>query len=228
MEAIMLYIVPKSSHPSSSEASSQTSDSDSNSSALDSDNAKACFTTEVRRNGPGLYEMALQNPSHYLKCDLFLEVEDSNQDYEGKVVICHFPNLNGQELNAFVEENETLYGALMIQFQMKILEQLFLFCANHYASTLVIFADDAQADDLGIYEDFLAYQDQTLTSRGEKTEMAIPADKQTFDAWINFMQETTVGFHQTLWHDQKINPIIRRYLKTQRVRVHSPQYMEVT
>ncbi|MGV8949302.1 MAG: hypothetical protein ACOH2E_08100 [Candidatus Paracaedibacter sp.] len=212
----MLYIVPKSPHPSSSEASSQTSDS--NSPALDSDSARASFTAEIRRKGPGLYEMALQDPSHYLKCDLFLEVEDSNQDYEGRVVICHFPNLAGDGLNTFVEEEETLYGALMVQFQMKILEQLFLFCATHYASTLVIFADDAQADDLGIYEDFLAYEDQTLTSSGEKTEMVIPADRQTFEAWLDFMQKTTADFQQTLWHDQKTSPAIRQYLKMRCIR----------
>lgn len=212
----MIYIVPQSPRHSSSEAASQTSDS--NSLAPDSDSASASFTVAVHRKGPGLYEMALQDPSHYLKCDLFLEVEDSNQGYEGKVVICHFPNLAGEGLNTFVEEDETLYGALMIQFQIKILEQLFLFCATHYASTLVIFADDAQAEDLGIYEDFLAYEDQTLTSSGEKTEMVIPADRQTFEAWLDFMQKTTVDFQQTLWHDQKTSPAIRRYLKRQCIR----------
>lgn len=219
MEAIMLYIVPKSPRPSSLDTPSQASDSN---------DAKASFSAEVHVKGPGLYEMALQDPSHYLKCDLFLEVEDRNQEYEGKVVICHFPNLDGEMLSNFVEEDETLYGALMIQFQMRILEQLFLFCATHYASTLVIFADDAQAEDLGIYEDFLASEDQTLTPKGEKTEMVIPADRQTFEAWLDFMQKTTADFQQTLWHEQKLNPVIRQYLKmhcarAQPSRVHYKQ-----
>jgi hypothetical protein len=211
MEAIMLYIVPKS--PSSSSLDTSSEASDSNSQTPNSNDANASFSAKVCVKGSGLYEMALQDPSHHLKCDLFLEVEDSNQEYEGKVVICHFPNLAGEMLSDFVEEDETLYGGLMIQFQMKILEQLFLFCATHYAATLVIFADDAQADDLGIYEDFLAYQDQTLTSRGEKTEMVIPTNQQNFEAWRGFMRKTTADFQQTLWHDQNISPVIRRYLK---------------
>lgn len=173
------------------------------------------FTVDVRVKGPCLYDMAIHDPAHYLKCNLILEVEESNEDYEGGTVICHFPNLFDEELNDFVEEDETLYGALMVQFQIKILEQLLLFCATHYASTLVIFADVAQADTLGVYQDFLTYKDQRPINKGEKTEMVIPADRKTFEAWVDFMREITTNFYQILWHDQGSNPVIRRYLKSQ-------------
>ncbi len=163
--------------------------------------------------------MTLQDPSHYLACALILEVEESNQEYQGKTVICHFPTLSDEELRDFVEEDEALCDMIMVQFQMKILEQLLLFCASHYASTLVIFADDAQADDLGVYQDFLTYEDQPLTSKGEKTEMVIPADRETFDAWIDFMDDINRKFQQSLWRDQGSNPIIRQYLKMQCARV---------
>ena len=107
-------------------------------------------------------------------------------------------SLADEELYEFVEEDETLYGSLMIQFQMKILEQLFLFCSIHYASTLVVYTDDDQAEALGIYQDFLSYKAQTLTHNGEKTEMVIPVDRKTFEVWIDFMDQINRKFQQSL------------------------------
>lgn len=202
----MLYIVSKSPHSSSRNAPPKPSKK------FEFNNPTHSFTAEVGVKGPGLYEMALQEPSNYLRCNLLLEVEESDQEYEGRTVICYFPTLSVEELFDFIEEDETLYSVLMIQFLIKILEQLFLFCATHYASTLIIFADNEQADDLGIYQDFLAHKDQALTS-GEKTEMIIPANRETFDAWVNFMGEITVDSRRTLWRNQGSSPIIKRYLK---------------
>lgn len=172
------------------------------------------FIAEVRVKGPYLYEMAIHDSFHHLQCDLMLEVEKAQDEDECGSVICHFPTISDERLNNFVKEDETLYALLMIQFQTQILEQLLLFCATHYASELVIFADDDQADALGVYHDFLTYKDQTLTHKGEKTEMVIPADCETFDAWIDFMDEINRKFQQSLWHDQKTNPAIRHYLKS--------------
>lgn len=177
--------------------------------------ARASFTAEVCVKGPYLYEMTLQDPSHYLTCNLYLEVEESNRDYEGRSVICYFPAVSDRKLRDFIEEEEILYGALMAQFYMKILKQLFIFCATHYASTLVIFADGDQADDLGIYRDFLTHEDQTIILTGGKIEMIISTNQEAFEAWMGFMQKAAVDFQQTLWREQRDNPIIRRYLKMQ-------------
>ncbi|MGV8947885.1 MAG: hypothetical protein ACOH2E_00725 [Candidatus Paracaedibacter sp.] len=178
------------------------------------ENIPSSFAAEVRVKGPYLYEMAIHDPTHHLKCDLILEVEEPLNETEPGTVICHFPTISDKALNEFIEEDETLYGMLMIQFHTQILEQLFLFCANHYASELMIFADDNQADALGVYHDFLTYKDQTLTHKGEKTEMVIPADRETFDAWIDFMDEINMKFQQALWREQKSNLVIKKYLKT--------------
>lgn len=175
--------------------------------------AATSFMCEVHSKGPCLYEMVLKDPYYFLVCDLILEVEESRDRDEGKRVICHFPTLSGEELNDFVGSDATLYSAFMIQFQMKILEQLFLFCATHYASTLIIYADDSQAEALEVYNDFLSYKDETLTSKGEKAEMVIPADSETLAAWVEFMQVITTDFRQAFWRDQSSNPIIRQYLK---------------
>jgi hypothetical protein len=177
------------------------------------ENIPSSFMAVVRVKGPYLYEMTIQDPFHHLKCNLILEVEEVLDETDSGSVICHFPAISDEGLNRFVEEDDTLYGMFMIQFQIRILEQLFLFCATHYASELVIFVDDDQAEALGVYQDFLTYKDQTLTHKGEKTEMVIPADRETFDAWIDFMDEINRKFQQSLWCEQKTNPAIKRYLK---------------
>jgi hypothetical protein len=71
-----------------------------------------------------------------------------------------------------------------------------------------------QAEKLGIYYDFLTYYDQTLTVQGEKTEMVMPADQTTFDAWVDFMEVVTLRLRQTLWREQKTNLAIQHCLRT--------------
>jgi len=181
---------------------------------LDCNNNTASFSAKVRLKGPFLYEMTVKDPSCSLGCSLFLEVLENYRD-QGKRVACHFPIISGRDLNDFIAGDGALYDALMIPFQMKVLEQLFRFSAVHGAETLVIFADDDQADDLGVYYDFLTHKDRTLTSNGEQTEMRIPTGQKTFDAWLEFMGRTTRELQQALWREQKSNPTVRRYLKNQ-------------
>lgn len=182
-------------------------------SSISNSSAPSYFTLEVWPRGTNLYEMHIKDPTYGLKCDLVLEIEESLDEDDSSSVVCYFPNIDHTTLNEFVEEDESLFSMFMIQFQMRILEQLLLFCANHYASKLIIFVDDAQADELGIYQDFLVYKDETITPQGEKTELIIPTDRETFDQWIDFMEEIDQKFKQTLWYEQKNNPIIRQYLE---------------
>lgn len=176
--------------------------------------APSSFAVKVWPRGPNLYEMYLEDSAYSLKCNLILEIEEPFDRVSPSSVVCYFPNIDQSALNDFVEEDETLFGMFMIQFQMKILEQLFLFCANHHASKLIIFVNDIQANELGIYQDFLAYKNETITSQGEKTELIIPADRETYDQWIDFMREVDQKFRQTLWREQKCNLALRQYLKS--------------
>lgn len=171
------------------------------------------FTSEVYLKGPSFYLMAIKDPSHCLACDIFLEVEEGGLEYENNKIICHFSKISDERLNAFINEDETLLGIILIQFHMKIMEQLLIFCANHYASTLIIYTDDSQAEEWGIYHDFLAQKDQIISENGEQTEMVITSDQETFDEWIDFMEEVNLKFRQTLWSGQRINPSIRKYLR---------------
>lgn len=176
-------------------------------------NNPPAFRFQVYPKGPYLYTMAVEDCRHQLSCELVLEVKEWAGETGTQEVVCHFPAIEDEAFSDAVEDDDTLYATFMIEFQMKILEQLLVFCATHDAVNLVIFADDLQAEALGIYQDFLAYKDQTLTAQGEKTEMIIPADYQTYDAWIDYMEKMNLEFHQALWREQRSNPAIRRYLK---------------
>lgn len=175
------------------------------------------FYVEIHKKNRQVYKMKAQDPSHYLECHLKLEILKSCCDKHGGGVICHFSNIADETFNAFIEEDATLYGALMIQFQMRIMEELLIFCADHEASGLIIYMDGAQAKDCGIYENILVHQDKTFTKLGEKTVMVIPTDRDTFDKWAALMQDVNHRLHQVLWVEQKLNPAIRTYLKSQRV-----------
>lgn len=172
--------------------------------------SNARFSTKVCNKGQDLYEMKTQDPFHDLGCDLILEVERDDRE---TTVVCHFPAiLHGS--HRLLDEEGTLYGIIVIQFQMKVLEQLFLFCTKHDASHLIIYMDDDQAEGFGIYQDFLVHCEETVTENGEKTEMLISTDQGTFDKWRSFMAEINPKFEQELWREQRFNPTIQRYLKS--------------
>jgi len=172
--------------------------------------SNAGFSVKVCSRGHQLYEMSIQDPFHDLECDLILDIEKGADETK---VVCHFPAILS-ESNKFLEEDETLYGTIMIQFQMNVLEQLFMFCTNRNASQLTIYMDDAQAEGFGIYQDFLVHCDDTLTENREQTEMVISTDRKVFGKWCSFMKKTKREFEQDLWREQRFNPAIRRYLKS--------------
>lgn len=172
------------------------------------------FLAETYSKGQNVYQMIAQDPSHCLECDLTLEVMDRCREAHGNGVICHFGTIDDEAFNEFTEWDEALYGILMVQFQMKIMEELLLFCGDHNASGLVIYADDDQAKLLGIYDSLLVYQEQTLTDLGEKTALIIPAHREAFDKWVDFMEDATQNLQQALWLEQRFNPSVRAYLKS--------------
>jgi hypothetical protein len=176
--------------------------------------SQEAFSTSVQPKGPLLYIMTVQDPSHYLFCDLVLEIVRNPNEGDTSVVICHFPEISDEEFNSFINEDDTLYGILMIQFQMKILEQLFLFCATHSASSLVIYTDDVENDGLEIYREFLACEDQIHSQNDDHSEIVFPINQQIYGEWMDFMDTVSTKLRQTLWQGQRSNCAIRNYLKT--------------
>jgi hypothetical protein len=171
---------------------------------------KVGFSVKVCSRGHDLYEVSIQDPFHEMECDLIMEIE---RDTNETTVACHFPVILSEQ-NKFLDEDETLYGIIAVQFQMNVLEQLFMFCANHNASQLTIYMDDAQAEGFGVYRDFLVYSDENPTDNEEQTEIIIPTDPKTFGKWLTFMQRTNFEFEQDLWREQRLNPAIRHYIKS--------------
>jgi len=184
-------------------------------------NTKPSFRTEVHRKGPHLYAMIAEDPRHFLACEVTLEIHENKielgegwEEVESIEVFCHFPRINDEQLKEFVWQDAALYSMLMAMFQMQLMEHLLLFCATHHATNLVIFAEGTQAEKLEIYWDFLALHHLTPTTE-EKTEIAIPANRKTFDKWVDFMYDTVIRIRQDLWEEQKRNPVVQHYLKSQ-------------
>ncbi len=179
----------------------------------------APFTAKIILRGPSLYSLAACDPSHHLNCELLLETlaNEQENEYENslepKIVICHYPIIPDDDLNHYVWEDETLLGITLIQFQMKLMEQLLLFCTNHNASQLKIYADDGQEETLGIYREYLYANGSNLDRSGDNAQIIMPMCQQVSQDWLSFMNKVTLDFRQTLWRDQRTNPAIRHYLK---------------
>jgi hypothetical protein len=172
------------------------------------------FSANIHPNGPFLYTMTVQDPSHFLACELVLEVEAKQKYTELNTVICHLPSIQEDDLSNLVEDDETLFCVIMIQFQMKILGQLLLFCINQKAAELKIYADDTYAGNLGIYHEFLSYGDPKDADSTDYLEIVVPINQQTYTEWIDFMNQICLKLRQSLWQNQKKNFAIKKYLKS--------------
>ena len=85
------------------------------------------FAAEVQFTGLSSYTMQARDISHYLSCPLTLEIQESSDESEFGNVICHFPVIQEQYLEAFLWEDDLLIHMIMMQFYLKILERLFTF-----------------------------------------------------------------------------------------------------
>ncbi len=175
------------------------------------------FTAEIRMRSPFYYALIARDPFHCLAYELILKIynHEDEGELEPKSVICHFPNILSEALDEFIGGDETLYGMILIQFQMKILRQMLLFCHDHNTLNLIIYADDASEEHaLRIYQSLTTYEDKFPTITGIKTKMLIPATQKTFDKLTNLINKVNQEFQQTLWENKDTNPSIRWYLKS--------------
>lgn len=168
------------------------------------------FAAEVRMRSSTLYTMVVREPYHYLGCKLPLEIEESPLDPVS--VVCQFPYLSADNLKEFIEEDEILLGMILVQFQMKILKQLLLFCLNHNAKTLIMQVDEDQSDYMGIYERFVTYEDKIPTKGGKMLQMVIQVNSEVLKECTDFIDKIYEKFFKTLWCHQRKNSAIRAYL----------------
>eukprot|EP01099_Mayorella_cantabrigiensis_P005732 TRINITY_DN463_c1_g4_i4.p2 TRINITY_DN463_c1_g4~~TRINITY_DN463_c1_g4_i4.p2 ORF type:complete len:238 (-),score=18.20 TRINITY_DN463_c1_g4_i4:3314-4027(-) len=179
--------------------------------------SKTGFTADIRKKEHPPYALIARDSFHRLECEIVLKIHDREDDEERepRTVACHFPHIAGEELNELVEEDETLYGMIMIQFQLKILEQILLFSSGQDALTLLICTDhESECHALEVYRTLVVHEGKIPTQTGTQTRMAIPTTPKNFDKLINLMDHINQDFRQMLWEDQRDNTAIREYLKS--------------
>lgn len=175
------------------------------------------FAAEIRMRSPSHYALVARDDFHGLSYELNLKIHEPNdgEELEARSAICHFPNILAEELDEFIEGNEMLYGMIIIQFQIKILKQVLLFCAAHNFLNLTIYADEmSEGYALVIYQSLATYEDKFPSGAGEKTKISIPVNQKTSDKLTHFMDEVNHGFRQALWRNQRTNYAIKAYLKS--------------
>jgi hypothetical protein len=173
------------------------------------------FTAEIQDKGHPHYTLVACDPFHYLDCEIGLEIRDNEDELEHKAIVCHFPNILPEELDEFVEEDDFLYGMILVQFQMKLLREILLFCSAHEVLSLLIDVEDTpQGHALKIYEKLAAHKSKILTTTGTKIQLLIPTTEKAFDKWMEFTKEINQKFRKALWEEYHTNHAIKNYLKS--------------
>ena len=175
------------------------------------------FAAEVRMRSPYHYALVARDDFHGLSYELNMKIQEHNdgEELEARSAICHFPNILAEELDEFVEGDQMLYGMIIIQFQIKILKKILLFCATHNILNLIIYADETfEGYALVIYQSLAIYEDKFPSGAGEKTKISIQVNQKTSDKLAHLMDEVNHGFRQELWRNQRTNYAIKAYLKS--------------
>jgi hypothetical protein len=144
---------------------------------------------------------------------IYRDEDDEEEMYLAPVITCYFPSISVQKFNEKIGFDAYLQGIVMFQFQLKILQQLFLFCEERGAVNLILMINDTDLVYLDIYSRFIVSDKKITTAKGEQTEIVIPIDGDTHDEIADFMDEVEKEFRKTLWHEQTVNSAFREYLK---------------
>lgn len=179
------------------------------------------FLFDFQETSENLYTFIAQDHVHKLTFEMNLErkevfaysdEEGGGEDHLVPVIVCDFPHIDIQKLQEKVLGDQYLQGILMFQFQLKVLEQLLLFCEDKNATHFILNFNEAELDYLEIYRRFAISEEEIISERGEQTEIVISTDVETYDEVIDFMDDVDKKFRQTLWREQKANPAFQKYL----------------
>ena len=168
------------------------------------------FGAKTRFTGLSSYTMIARDVSHFLSCVLTLEIQPSEDESEFGDVICHFPVISEEYLEAFLWEDELMINMVMIQFYLKILERLFVFCSNHNALRLVVHANAREAKKLSVYEKFAIHAEEIVSHHGRTKTLAFQVNTQTYDELVDAMAHVADDFRHLLEDD---DPVVQQYAK---------------
>lgn len=183
------------------------------------------FIVDFQGLSQNLFVFRAQDFDHDLTCEMTLELSEGfaiseEEEYFVPIMTCNFPSIDVSRFNEKVCFDEYLQGILMLQFQLNILEQLFLFCEEKDAVNLTLTFIETDLDYLEIYRRFFIFEEEIITARGVQTKIVIPTEAKTYDDVIDFMDDVDTDLRQTLWHGQKLNPAFRKYLINHSLSVH--------
>jgi hypothetical protein len=181
------------------------------------------FLIHTQEFSPNLHVFRATDRDRALRCEMVLEVKESlvtlekdgeEGTYLAKIVTCSLPGISLEKLNEKTGFDSYLQGILMFQFQLKILQQLLLFCEQQGAVSLIITLDDDMLDYIETYNRFFVMEEHVATPMGERTRIEIPTDADTQGEIIDFMDDLEKDFRKILWREQKANPAFQEYLKS--------------
>lgn len=180
------------------------------------------FLWDFQEISSGIYIVRFQDNFHELSCEFSLELKESfvpsedetEESFIQPVLVGNFPSINIQRFQQKIFWDEHLQGMILIQFQLKVLEQLLLFCEDKQAPYLLLTFNETNQDYLEIYQCFIVSEEEVLSTGAELTEITIPSDVSVYDDLIDLMEEVDHKFRKTLWREQGVNPIYREYLKS--------------
>ena len=179
------------------------------------------FLADFQPFSKNLYVFRAQDFDHQLVCEMTLELKEA-MTWSGEegdeeeclmpILSCNFPRIDTRRFNEKVFWDEYLQGMLMVQFQLKVLEQLFLFCEEKGAVNLMLTFNETNLDYLEIFQRFIVSEEQVSVAAEELTIVGIPTHVENYDAVVDFMDDLDKNLYQTMWRDQKINATFRNYL----------------
>lgn len=179
------------------------------------------FLADFQPFSEKLYVFRARDFDHQLTCEMTLELKEAMTSSLGEgdeeeclmpIVTCNFPRIDTHRFNEKVCWDEFLQGMLMIQFQLKVLEQLFLFCEEKGVVNLMLTFNETNLDYLEIFQRFIISEEEMSLGGDELTVVGIPTHVENYDAVVDFMDDLDKNLYQTMWRDQKINPTFRNYL----------------
>jgi hypothetical protein len=183
------------------------------------------IATDIREISKNIFVFRAQDIENELRVEMYLELKQAYIHYNQNLsetplehtIVGDFPYISADELNESLLGDEYLHGALMIIFQMSLLEQLLLVCEEKGAEYILLNFCERTFDYLNIFRRFSISEKQINNSHGERIQITIPADTQIYDDIIDFMDEFKADFCRVLWREQKSNFSLRQYLKSHAV-----------
>lgn len=170
------------------------------------------FAADIHMVGPSFYTLAARDLSHYLACDIPLEIQEGQDESEFGSVTCHLPIIEEQYLEALVWGDEMLVDMVAAQFYLKVLERLLNFCANHNATRLVIDLPSSKSPATQFYKPFVAPEESPGYGSRDAT-LIIHPDRATYEKLVLHVADLSQEFQGLLEEEKWDNPMVQQYLK---------------